>query len=97
MFYGKLIGGALGLLVLGVFGLILGVFVGHLFDSGLVKTLRYASPENIARIQKSFFETTFLLSGYLAKADGHISQQEVDHTEMVIKHCLLYTSDAADD
>ena len=35
-------------------------------------------------VRYSFFETTFLLSGYLAKADGHISQQEIDHTEMVI-------------
>ena len=89
MFYGKLIGGVLGFLVLGIIGLIIGVFVGHLFDSGLVKTLRYASPENIARIQKSFFETTFLLSGYLAKADGHISRQEVDHTEMMIRQMGL--------
>ena len=84
MFYGKVIGGIIGLLVAGLFGLVLGIFVGHLFDKGLLKTLRYASPANIARIKNSFFETTFLLSGYLAKADGRISQQEVDHTEMVI-------------
>jgi DnaJ like chaperone protein len=89
MFYGKLIGGIIGLLVAGPFGLILGIFVGHLFDKGLVKTLRYASPANIARIKNSFFETTFLLSGYLAKADGRISQQEVDHTEMVISQMGL--------
>ena len=89
MFYGKLIGGVIGFLVLGIFGLIIGVFVGHMFDNGLVRTLRFASPENIARIQKSFFETTFLLSGYLAKSDGHISQQEVDHTEMIIKQMGL--------
>ena len=84
MYYGKIIGGVLGLLVLGPIGLILGLFVGHLFDNGLMQTLKFASPQNIARIKHSFFETTFLLSGYLAKADGHISQQEVDHTEAVI-------------
>ena len=89
MFYGKLIGGIIGLLVAGLFGLILGVFVGHLFDTGLVKTLRYASPANLERIKNSFFETTFLLSGHLAKADGRISQQEVDHTEMVISQMGL--------
>ncbi|QFU74170.1 co-chaperone DjlA [Halioglobus maricola] len=89
MFYGKLIGGALGLLVLGPIGLIIGLFVGHMFDKGLIKTLRFASPENIARIKLSFFETTFLLSGYMAKADGHISKQEVDHTEMVISQMGL--------
>lgn len=89
MFYGKVIGGILGFLVAGLFGLVIGVFVGHLFDSGLVKTLRYASPANLERIKNSFFETTFLLSGHLAKADGRISQQEVDHTEMVISQMGL--------
>lgn len=84
MYYGKIIGGIIGLLVLGPIGLILGLFVGHMFDNGLMQTLKFASPQNIARIKQSFFETTFLLSGYLAKADGHISQQEVDHTEAVI-------------
>lgn len=89
MFYGKVIGGVIGFLVLGVFGLLLGVIVGHLFDNGLLRTLRYASPENIARIKQSFFETTFLLSGHLAKADGRISQQEIDHTEMVFRQMGL--------
>ncbi|KZX58128.1 molecular chaperone DjlA [Halioglobus sp. HI00S01] len=89
MFYGKLIGGVLGLLVLGPLGLLIGLFVGHLFDKGLWQTLRFASPENIARIKQSFFESTFLLSGYMAKADGHISQQEIDHTEMVISQMGL--------
>jgi len=83
MFYGKLIGGIIGLLTLGWFGAVLGVFVGHLFDRGLLGTLRAASPANIARINRSFFETTFLLSGYLAKADGHISQGEIDATEAI--------------
>ena len=72
MFFGKVIGGIIGFLVLGVVGLVLGVFVGHLFDNGLLRTLRYASPENIARIKQSFFETTFLLSGHIAKADGPV-------------------------
>ncbi len=89
MFFGKVIGGIIGFLVLGVVGLVLGVFVGHLFDNGLLRTLRYASPENIARIKQSFFETTFLLSGHIAKADGRISQQEVDHTEMMFRQMGL--------
>ncbi|TGD72844.1 co-chaperone DjlA [Mangrovimicrobium sediminis] len=89
MFYGKLIGGVLGLLTLGPIGLVAGIIVGHFFDRGLGGAFRFASPENIARVQRSFFETTFLLSGYLAKADGHISQQEIDHTETVIANLGL--------
>lgn len=89
MFYGKLIGGVIGFLVANIFGLILGVFIGHLFDNGLIKALRFASPQNIARIKESFFETTFQLCGYLAKADGRISQHEIDHTEMMISQMGL--------
>ncbi|MCB1676184.1 MAG: co-chaperone DjlA [Halioglobus sp.] len=83
MFYGKLIGGLIGLLVGGLIGLIIGVFVGHSFDRGLSRTLQFGSRDNLERIKTSFFETTFLLSGYLAKADGRVSQQEIDHTEAV--------------
>ena len=89
MFYGKLIGGLIGLLVGGIIGLAIGVFIGHMFDRGLAHTLRFGSPENIERIKASFFETTFLLSGYLAKADGRISQQEIDHTEVVFRQMGL--------
>ena len=83
MIYGKIIGGLLGLLVGGVVGLIIGLLIGHSFDKGLVKTLQFGSPENIERIKTSFFETTFLLSGYLAKADGQVSKEEIAHTEQV--------------
>jgi DnaJ like chaperone protein len=81
MIFGKAIGGFIGLLVGGIPGLIVGVFVGHAFDRGLVQTLRFGSPENLEQIKASFFETTFLLAGHLAKADGQISRQEIDHTE----------------
>jgi DnaJ like chaperone protein len=89
MFYGKVIAGLIGLLVGGLFGLIIGVFIGHSFDKGLARTFGFASPENIARIKSSFFETTFLLLGHLAKADGRISQQEIDHTELIISQMGL--------
>jgi DnaJ like chaperone protein len=83
MIFGKIIGGFIGLLVAGLVGLVIGVAIGHAFDRGLGQTLRFGSPENIERIKASFFETTFLLSGHLAKADGVISRQEIDHTEQL--------------
>ncbi|MBT4520615.1 MAG: co-chaperone DjlA [Halieaceae bacterium] len=84
MFYGKLIAGTLGLLGMGIPGLVLGVFIGHTFDRGLGGVFKFTSPENLARIKASFFETTFLLLGHLAKADGRISTQEIEHTERII-------------
>jgi DnaJ like chaperone protein len=83
MIFGKVIGGLIGLLVAGIPGLIVGVVVGHAFDRGLAQTLHFGSPENLERIKASFFDTTFLLSGHLAKADGVISRQEIDHTEQL--------------
>jgi DnaJ like chaperone protein len=84
MFFGKVIGGLLGLAVGNVPGFILGVFFGHAFDRALAKALRFGAPENIERIKNSFFETTFLLLGYLAKVDGHISKSEISRTEQII-------------
>jgi DnaJ like chaperone protein len=84
MFYGKVIGGLIGLAAGGLPGLIVGVLIGHAFDRALAKALHFGSPGNLAQIKNSFFETTFLLSGYLAKVDGRISESEVAHTEQVI-------------
>jgi DnaJ like chaperone protein len=84
MFFGKVIGGLIGLAAGSVPGLIFGVFLGHAFDRALAKALRFGSPENIEHIKNSFFETTFLLLGYLAKVDGHISKSEISHTEQII-------------
>ena len=89
MFYGKVIGVLIGLMAGGIFGLILGVAVGHAFDRGLMATLKFGSPENIERIKTSFFETTFLLSGYVAKSDGRVSEQEIKHTELVFDQMKL--------
>lgn len=83
MFFGKILGGLFGLVAGGVFGLILGLLVGHFFDRGLQRAISFASPENIQRIKDNFFETTFLLCGYMAKVDGQISQREIEHTEQL--------------
>lgn len=84
MYFGKIIGGLIGLAAGGIPGLILGVIIGHAFDRALAKALHLGSPEAILRIKDNFFETTFLLLGYLAKVDGRISKSEVDHTEQII-------------
>jgi DnaJ like chaperone protein len=89
MIFGKIIGGLIGLMAGGVFGLLLGLFLGHAFDKALMGSLQFGSPENIERIKTSFFETTFLLSGYLAKADGRVSKEEVQHTEQVFNQMGL--------
>lgn len=89
MFYGKIVAGLLGLLLGGPIGLVIGLLLGHYFDRGLARAQLFASPENLARIQRNFFETSFLLQGFLAKADGRVSEAEVAHTEEIIRQMGL--------
>ena len=81
---GKIIGAAVGAWLLNVPGFFLGLMAGHFYDS-LKRLSRghfvHLSAEQRAAIQRSYFETSFKLLGYLAKADGHVSKAEVSHTE----------------
>ncbi len=81
MIIGKIIGGFLGYLIGGWFTALIGVFIGHLFDRGYTVTQMRASPEQLRRIQDSFFTTLFNLLGHMAKADGRISEEEIKQTE----------------
>jgi DnaJ like chaperone protein len=77
---GKVVGGVLGLLTLGPIGAAVGVLLGHQFDehSGGPDALPHmSSGDNLAEIGERFFRTTFRLMGYLAKADGRVSEREI--------------------
>jgi len=89
MVFGKLIAGVIGLIAGGVPGLLGGLLLGHLFDRALARSFGLGSPEQLAKVQESFFEATFLLSGHLAKADGRISEQEVAHMEAAFRQLGL--------
>lgn len=78
----KLIGAAIGFLVLGPFGLFLGLLIGHGIDGA--HRLRQVFGPAIAAAQQVFFHTTFTLMGRVAKSDGRISEQEVAVTEQLM-------------
>jgi DnaJ like chaperone protein len=90
-FFGIVIVGLIGFAAAGFVGLILGLFIGHLLDRTLFKNFHFGSTENIDRIRHSFFETTFLLLGYLAKVDGRISKSETDHADKIIAQMAMGT------
>ena len=81
MWLGKIIGFALGLLMLGPVGGLLGLMAGHFFDKGLIELDRSPPQQQRAEAQHIFYETVFRLMGHLAKADGHISEQEIAQAE----------------
>lgn len=74
--WGKLIGGLLGLAIKGPLGAVIGALLGHQFDKGLNRA-RQDEPAPDATVQKRFFESTFAVMGYVAKADGRVSENEI--------------------
>ena len=82
---GKLIGGIIGFIFANFIGAIIGVIIGHFFGKGLRPFMTKESPEQLEAIQASFFNTTFTLIGYLAKADGIVSQEEIDQTQNLME------------
>ncbi len=84
---GKLIGGAIGWMVLGFIGAMIGIFIGHQFDQARQRFGSFGgfgSSHNRAALDAVFFETTFKVLGHLAKADGRVSEVEVAHTEALM-------------
>jgi len=74
---GKVAGGLLGALALGPIGAALG-------------EPAYAStPDELAAIGERFFRATFRVMGYLAKADGRVSEQEISAARAVMSELRL--------
>lgn len=81
----KLVGAVIGFYLLGFLGAIIGFFIGSGIDRNIAYGAGGINPLTHALRQSIFIETLFTLTGKLAKADGHISQEEIDHTEQVIQ------------
>lgn len=89
MIFGKIIGGLLGLFSAGLFGAIVGLFVGHFFDKGIGRAMGFDYGADRARLQRLFFETTFTIMGHLAKSDGRVSEQEISQAELLMERLGL--------
>lgn len=84
--WGKLIGGAFGLLLGGPLGAVLGAVLGHGFDRGLdgLDVGTDWQPGQQQRVQLAFFTATFSVMGSVAKADGRVSPAEIQLAEAVM-------------
>ncbi len=81
----KLIGAITGFLLLGIWGGLLGFFLGSIIDRVRVYGSGAMNPLQNAMRQAVFLETLFISMGKLAKADGHVSQNEIDHVEQFMQ------------
>lgn len=77
----KFIGFIAGYYFFGFFGALLGLFVGSFVDRMAAYGPGGVNPLQNALRQAVFLETVFISMGKLAKADGHVSQDEIDHVE----------------
>ncbi len=77
----KLVCALLGFYFFGFFGALIGYFLGGIVDRSRAYGIGGINPLSSGHRQKVFLETVFILQGKLAKADGHISKQEIAHVE----------------
>jgi len=80
--WGKLLGGTFGFMLGGPLGALIGAGLGHGFDSGLKQAPGGWSGkiefDRHERTQTAFFTATFSVMGHIAKADGRVSQDEIE-------------------
>mgnify|MGYP001948757564 CR=1 FL=1 len=84
-YMGKVLGFVFGFLLLRFPGALLGLLVGHLFDKGISNDFSRSGGfgrffANDERLQSSaiFFHALFASLGHIAKADGAVTQAEID-------------------
>ena len=85
---GKLVGGVVGMLALGPLGAAVGLLLGHQFDVQGSDEAAGPAPDPAA-IGERFFRTTFQVMGHIAKADGRVSEQEIEAARAVMAELRL--------
>jgi len=82
--WGKALGGAFGFMIGGPLGALMGIAFGHNFDRGMGSLGSGGSQADQERIQAAFFTATFSVMGYIAKADGRVTADEINLAEAVM-------------
>lgn len=83
--WGKLAGGGIGLMLGGPLGGMLGAVLGHQVDKAKKNKAGFDSSTQ-ERAQAAFFTATFSVMGHIAKADGQVTQQEIQVAESLFEH-----------
>ena len=82
--WGKLAGGGIGLMLGGPLGGMLGAVLGHQVDKA--KNNARLGPGSQEQAQAAFFTATFSVMGHIAKADGKVTQDEIQVAEQIFTH-----------
>ncbi len=92
----KFIGFIAGYYFLGLFGALLGLFVGSFIDRLRAYGAGAINPLQNALRQAVFMESVFILMGKLAKADGVVTQEEIEHVEAFMQKLGMTAEHRAD-
>ena len=85
--WGKIIGGALGLLKGGISGALIGLLFGHIVDRFIAGFL------GVSRTQEVFFDALFSALGHLSKADGRVTEAEIRMVESLMQRMAITGED----
>ncbi|HED40181.1 MAG TPA: co-chaperone DjlA [Chromatiales bacterium] len=81
--WGKLFGGTFGFMLGGPLGALLGAALGHGLDN------KVGHIRGRQRVQTAFFTATFSVMGHLAKADGRVSESEIQMARTLMDQMQL--------
>lgn len=85
--WGKIIGGVIGLFRGGIVGAVVGALLGHIVDRFLAGIL------SVGATQKAFFNALFGSLGALAKADGQVTPAEIRMVESLMQQMKITGDD----
>ena len=81
--WGKLLGGVIGLMRGGIVGAVLGVLIGHMLDRFLTGL------KSSNRTRDTFFRSLFCTLGQISKVDGRVTKVEIEAAENMMQRMLL--------
>ncbi len=96
-YLGKLLGFIAGWMLAGPFGALFGLIIGQYFD---LSAAGYYKAQNRSyrqthhtfhreEAQQAFFKATFVVMGHVAKADGRVSEGEIQAARVVMRNMQL--------
>jgi DnaJ like chaperone protein len=77
--WGKIVGGLIGLFRGGITGALIGALIGHFVDRFI------AGFVSVGATQRAFFDGLFASLGHISKADGRVSEAEIRMVESLMK------------
>lgn len=90
--FGKVIGGAFGFVMGGPLGALLGATLGHRFDQEKAGEWAFSPEAESAeqyRERTAFFTALFSVMGHVAKADGRVTEAEIDAARRIMTRLNL--------